>query len=61
MSEAYRQCHRNSGFKPGDIVTITHKVNSRQAGWENNWSDEMDELVGKSGVIIDDTSKGADF
>ena len=38
-------------FKVGDRVLVTRKAISRERGWENAWISEMDESVGKIGII----------
>lgn len=43
--------YEKQGFKVGDVVTVTHKVPSKDLGWNNPWIEDMDEFVGDVGVI----------
>lgn len=35
-------------FEVGDTVKVTHKVPSHYNGWQNNWSDSMDNFIGNT-------------
>ena len=38
-------------FKDGDKVRITHSALTRTQGWQNAWNPDMNEAIGKVGVI----------
>jgi hypothetical protein len=40
-------------FKVGDRVRITRIAKSRERGWQNSWTPEMDATVGQIGTVID--------
>ncbi len=55
----YLEGHKASGFKPGDVVRVTGIAESYQNGWECVWSQDMNETVGKTGMIdIDQNLSG---
>lgn len=38
-------------LKVGNVVKVTHKVPSHYMGWDNSWSDDMDNLIGQEHEI----------
>ena len=41
-----------STLEVGDIVTVTHKVPSRDLGWDNGWAKNMDNAIGEEFTVI---------
>lgn len=52
METGYTKAHRESAIRVGDIVRITYKT--MPDGWRNQWVTDMDDCVGKVGVVIAD-------
>lgn len=51
----YLKAHNASGFKPGDVVTVTTEAQSYEKGWGYDWNEHMtDELVGEEFEIMED-------
>lgn len=48
-------------LKVGDRVRILHSKNSKEAGWDNEWVEEMDEKIGKAGTIREIRAAGVYF
>lgn len=42
-------------LKEGDIVKITHKVPDGNGGWQNTWSNNMDEFIDTNHEVGADT------
>lgn len=53
-SDDYLAFHEASGLKVGDKVKITRKSDDYEMGWDNTWSNNMDNCVGDVGEIICD-------
>lgn len=54
---SYIENHKASGLKVGDKVRIEIPAPDYWGGWDNTWVDEMDDTVGKIGVIVEDNLK----
>jgi len=54
MNEYYKHS-KVKEFNAGDIVRVTRKAESREHGWDNDWVDEMNIMVGQElEVLYDD-------
>lgn len=42
---------RNCGIQAGNRVKILRKAKSFELGWNNSWSSDMDELIGKEFTV----------
>ena len=49
----YVALQKASGIKVGDTVKVLRKANSHEMGWNNKWTVEMDEFVGKTFIVED--------
>jgi len=54
MKQDYMKLHILSNFKKGDKVKIIKKCKSFENGWDCCWIKQMDEFVGKCGIIESD-------
>lgn len=50
----YLEGHRASGLKPGDKVRVTRVAEAFEQGWKNEWTDDMDDFIGKKHTIKND-------
>lgn len=50
--EKQKRWVKRHDIKVGDKVRITRKADSHENGWENNWSFNMNNAIGKIGTII---------
>jgi len=41
-----------SELEVGDIVKVTHKVPNYDLGWECNWCEDMDDVIGREYTVI---------
>jgi len=51
MTTIHEQILAELKLEVGDIVEITHKVPTRNLGWRNSWAPEMDNAIGKQGIV----------
>lgn len=49
--DTYESYSKLLGLEVGDLVEITHGINSYTMGWENSWEPEMNENIGKQYVV----------
>lgn len=47
MQRVYQDAQEHCDLKPGDWVKVLRKAESGEAGWDGEWSDLRDTLVGK--------------
>ena len=50
----YLEWHSVSGFRVGDMVVVSRKCESNEAGWCMPWIVDMDYRVGTTGEIVYD-------
>lgn len=63
LKEAYLLSEKDCKFKRGDRVRVLRKARAFELGWGTYWSEDMDELVDKVGVVErgvseDETAEG---
>ena len=51
LKEAHRIMQQNCGINIGDTVRVVRKAKSGEMGWTATWVEDMDERVGKQGVV----------
>lgn len=51
QNNAYLALQKASGLKIGDTVQVIGKVPTRHLGWDNGWTVNMDQTIGKEYVI----------
>lgn len=49
--EEYLQGLKSYNFKEGDHVLVLRRATTGEAGWKNSWEDEMNQYVGRVGII----------
>ena len=54
VPKTYKELHDESGLKVGDWVKVLRKAEHKEGGWNNFWSDAMDNWVGACGKITHD-------
>ncbi len=50
----YKEIHQSSGLKVNDWVRVTRAAKSHENGWDNCWTNEMDQSVGKTVRVLED-------
>lgn len=63
LNKAYQVLQDNSGLKVGDTVKVLRAASNRELGWDNNWTRDMDNVIGTEQVIshISEEGKGVRF
>ena len=53
----YMKGHKECGIKVGDTVRVLRKAENEESGWVLGWLSEMDDNIGKTGVVERDDGK----
>ena len=52
IEEAYQAMQVECGIEVGDTVKVLRKAKTREMGWKNSWTEEMDGLVGEEAEVV---------
>jgi len=53
LQEAYMSMQNACGIKKGDTVKVLYAAETRVMGWQNSWTSEMDNNIGKELVVYE--------
>jgi hypothetical protein len=60
--ETLQEAKERLNLRPGDKVKVLSKANSRENGWANSWTHDMDQYIGLIGTVtFEDNVRGVDI